>query len=350
MGILRTNTISGIGSDGPVFQGVAKFDTQGYFVPPSGTTEQRGRGRGLTAGGFNTSAPTTFFNSIEYINIATLGNATDFGDLSANHQAPGSLASSTRGIFAGGMTTPSPITYVNIIEYVTISSTSNVVNFGDLSSVKRYMATCASSTRGIFMGGEPEPSPQNPINTIEFITIASLGSATSFGELQTPLKNSAGLSNSTRGIIAGGQVSATPNTDTIEFVTIASTGDATDFGNLTQSRTSLCAGASSTRGIVAGGRLAPTNYNIIDFITIASTGNAQDFGDLIDTTSQIHDIMSNSIRGVRGGGNPNASPAVTINTMEYVTISSTGNAQDFGDLIVARREAGACSDSHGGLS
>ena len=58
--------------------------------------------------------------------------------------------------------------------------------------------------------------------------------------------------------------------------------------------------------------------------------------------------MSNSIRGVRSGGNPNG--GTTINSMEYVTIASTGNSQDFGDLIQARREHATCADSHGGIS
>ena len=34
-----------------------------------------------------------------------------------------------------------------------------------------------------------------------------------------------------------------------------------------------------TRGVFAGGR-APITVNIIDYVTIASTGNATDFGDL----------------------------------------------------------------------
>ena len=62
---------------GTEFRGVTTFDTQGYFVPPSGTTEQRGRGRGLFGGG-QTPSPT---NSIDYIQIQTQGNAQDFGDL-----------------------------------------------------------------------------------------------------------------------------------------------------------------------------------------------------------------------------------------------------------------------------
>ena len=198
------------------------------------------------------------------------------------------------------------------------------------------------------MGGEEEASPNAPTDDIKFITMATLGDAEEFGNLTTATELAAGCSSPTRGIIGGGDNPA--DTNTIEFITIASTGDATNFGDLTDDRTSLCAGSSSTRGIFAGGRNAPTNYNIIDYITIATAGDAQDFGDLIGTTNQTFNIMSNSIRGVRSGGNPNASPAVTLNTMEYVTIASTGNSQDFGDLIQARREHATCADSHGGIS
>ena len=36
--------------------------------------------------------------------------------------------------------------------------------------------------------------------------------------------------------------------------------------------------------------------------------------------------------------------------MDYVTIASTGNAADFGDLRIATRGQGGYSNSHGGLS
>ena len=88
-------------------------------------------------------------------------------------------------------------------------------------------------------------------------------------------------------------------------------------------------------GIFAGGRNAPANYNIIDYITIATAGNAQDFGDLTDTINQAFNIMSNSIRGVRSGGNPNG--GTTLNSMEF-NVNYCINwkfANDFGDLIQA---------------
>ena len=36
-------------------------------------------------------------------------------------------------------------------------------------------------------------------------------------------------------------------------------------------------------------------------------------------------------------------------TIDYVTIASTGNAADFGDLFVAHSRSGNSSDNHGGL-
>ena len=334
---------------GPTFQGGAGYASQNWLTLPKGTTTDRNRtgGRGLIAGGVDVpSAPTTIFNSIEYITISSMGNAQDFGDLINSITSVGSLSSSTRGIFAGGLTDPSPVTYTNEIQYVTTASTGNAVDFGNLTADRRYMATCSSNTRGVFMGGEEEASPNAPTDDIKFITIATLGDVEEFGNLTDPTEIAAGCSSPTRGIIGGGDNPA--DTNTIEFITIASTGDATNFGDLTDDRTSLCAGSSSTRGIFAGGRNAPTNYNIIDYITIATTGDAQDFGDLIGTTNQAFNIMSNSIRGVRSGGNPNG--GTTLNSMEYITIASTGNSQDFGDLIQARREHATCSDSHGGIS
>ena len=50
--------------------------------------------------------------------------------------------------------------------------------------------------------------------------------------------------------------------DTIDFVTFASTGNATDFGNLTQSKWVMCQGAAdSTRGMFVGGGNPITIYH-----------------------------------------------------------------------------------------
>jgi len=137
----------------------------------------------------------------------------------------------------------------------------------------------------------------------------------------------------------------------IEYVTIASTGDAQDFGDLTVARGELGSACSSTRGIWLAGRTnspSPgTVLNEIDYVTIASTGNATDFGDVTVARRGGGPISSgsNSIRGYAAGG---LAPSVS-NVIDYVTIATTGDAADFGDLATASNASMGFSDSHGGL-
>ena len=43
------------------------------------------------------------------------------------------------------------------------------------------------------------------LNTIDYITTASTGNATDFGDLNTAVQGAGGTSNSTRGLFAGGE-------------------------------------------------------------------------------------------------------------------------------------------------
>ena len=323
-------------TSGTEFRGVTTFDTQGYFVPPSGTTEQRGRGRGLFFGGYAPS-PASLRNIIDYVTISSQGNAQDFGDLlSTNNGEGGNCASSTRALAGGGQSNSVDITFV------TISTTSNATDFGDLITGRRSLAGASSSTRGVFAGGTT-PTMKNEI---EYVTIAALGDALDFGDLTVARRNLAPAGSPTRGVFAGGNPGSSPNLDlTIDYITFATTGDAIDFGNLVQANRDLGGTSSSTRAIFGGGTPGSGVLNIIDFITIATTGDAQDFGDLSVTRSGTAGV-SNKIRGLFGGG---SSPTYQ-NIIEFVTIASTGDAADFGDLTAPRFFYGAASDSHGGLS
>ena len=85
-------------------------------------------------------------------------------------------------------------------------------------------------------------------------------------------------------------------------------------------------------------------YNIIDYVTISSTGDATDFGDL-SVARYSNGAGSNSIRAIFGGGYSGSAS----NVIDYITIASTGDAADFGDLAAANFGIGGVSDSHGGL-
>ena len=331
---------------GTEFNGVTTFDTQGYFVPPSGTTEQRGGTRGLRMGGNNAS------NVIEYYDISTIGNTQDFGDLSFTIKANAACSSSTRALSAGGEISGSGNT--NHIDFVSIMSTGNAVTFGDLDPNSldiSHTTGLSNSTRGIFSGGYGSPGPFGHCDHMAFVTIAALGNGQDFGDLNYSMTNAGSFSSPTRGVIGGGQNPGFLNT--IGFITIATTGSAQDFGDLTVARRTLVGGSNSVRGLFAGGQNTSPNtdangVDTIDYVTIASTGNAQDFGNL-SGKRLLMSAGTSSTRCVWPGGESLGNTA--NNAMEYVTIASTGDAIDFGDTITSGRFGpGGCSNGHGGIS
>ena len=310
-----------VGDDRKVtFEGVTKINSDAYFYLPTGDTVTRESrsGRGLFGGGKDPSGRT---NCIDYINISSDGNGLDFGDLILGRDQLASCSSSTRGLWAGG----DPGT--NVINFVTIASTGDAVDFGDLLVAEQSFGGAANHTRGLFFGGG--------VKTIQYVTIASTGDAIDFGDLVREEHDQKGCGSPTRCIII-------IKDSSIEFVTFASTGNALDFGDTTGDNSGTAACSDSTRAIRGGGT-GP--QDAIEYITIASTGNAEDFGDLTLARNALH-AVSNSVRGVFGGGD---TPSPFTNTIDYVTIQTTGDAQDFGDLTVPRENGAACSDSHGGL-
>tara|TARA_R100001509_G_scaffold35759_3_gene18952 strand:+ start:918 stop:2600 length:1683 start_codon:yes stop_codon:yes gene_type:complete len=331
------STTTDVGSQyGTTFDGFTTFATSTYMVPPGGNTRERNRGRGLFAGG---DAPIGF--DISSIEIQSLGNAADFGDLTQGRLGTGSVGSSTRGLISSGYTQPANAN-VATIDFVTIANTSNATTFGDSTQARHELGASSSETRAIF-GGGTSPSL---VDTIDFVTIATAGDATDFGNLTVSRRNVTGVSSPTRSVFLGGRTSGDTASDVLDFVTIASTGNATDFGNLTVARGRGSSVCSSTRGVMCGGE-TPTAVNTIDFITIASAGNATDFGDCITTKRDSAGGASNKTRGAFLI--TYVAPAYT-NAIQFITIATTGNSADFGDNTVANGRPYGFSDSHGGLS
>ena len=247
-----------------------------------------------------------------------------------------------RGIHGGGTNNNSNS---NHIEYVTMASSGNSIDFGDLTEQGYARAGASSSTRGLFFGGyNPSLSPKHrPL--LDYIEIATLGDALDFGDSYLAY-DPQGCSSPTRAIFSGGQ-SPSGNESKIEFVTIASKGNSMSFGNLVQGVYGAASASNPTRGIVAGGYYGPAgNTAHINSLTIASEGNAVYFGDL-SLARRSTSAVSNSNRVCIAGGIDNSSNKVNI--IDFITISSTGNAQDFGELGLAREQMSGFSDSHGGL-
>ena len=349
MATLRVNTISGIGTEGTVFEGDITFNSQNYMTLPKGTTTQRSRGRGVFMA--NAVSP-TMSNAISYIEIQTSGNTIDFGDLTVTTRYGAGGASATRGLSGGGVTPSWPAN--NAIDYFTLATTGNAKEFGDMYLTGGYGHACVgNSTRLLWCGGYSVPDSSNT-NTVSYSTIASLGNAQNFGDLSdgsSLLRRyiAGGIQSPTRGILVGGYSGSSYKTD-IVHITITTLGDSANFGDLSYTAAGTPGASSSTRGIIFPGYNG-SNYdvNIIEYVTIASTGDSVDFGDTAHTGG-YGQAVSNRSRAVMGHG---LTPSPGTNYMEFVTIATTGNSSDFGDMGVHTGDSGNnnnCSDSHGGLS
>ena len=268
--------------------GVADF---GDTIATGGrTTSASSRTRGLT---FWANAPAK--NTIEYVTMQSLGNAVDFGDMVNLEDSKGACSDSTRAVIAGGYpnnpdgSSPSgPYTRTDVIQYITIAQTGNAIDFGDLAVARSDFDGCSNPTRGIFMaGGGPSPSASERSNVIDYITIQTTGNSSDFGDLTDQLSHTRCGSNAVRGIRVTG-IDTTPSTtalNSIDYVAIATLGNAVDFGDAASTVYSRAVSASSTRLVSAcgGTPVSPYNINAMDYIQIATTGNAVDFGDGLPT-------------------------------------------------------------------
>ena len=346
MSELRINNITDTaGSSGPIIAGVSTVTSTSHMVMPSGPTEFRGgRGRGIISGGRNHPVA---YNVIELIEIATAGNTTDFGDLaSKNTGGAGGSSSTTRGFIIGGYN-PDGTAHLATMQYINLSSQGGANLFGDLKSANTAIAHGSNNTRGLLYGG----NDPNYISDIFQFNLQSLGTESEFGSVfeNEPIRNAVAVTSPTRAIFAGGQIAA-GNSNIIAFREIASGGIVFKFGELTYAANGHGGTSSSTRGIFVGGQNAPTTVTHMDFITIASESNATDFGDLTQARRNIT-ANSNSIRATFAGGTTASSgTGNNVNIIDFVTIATTGNAQDFGDLSAVKRLSNmGGSDSHGGL-
>jgi len=364
----------------PVVSGISTFSSPHYFVPPSGSTAQRpqnpGEGmirfntdsghleyytgthwadvivnnqdlgdqnntnstggtgtRGLFAGGYSPGET----NIIDYVTIETLGDAQDFGDLTAETEYPGGTSDRTRGLTLGGQSAPGGI---NVISFVTIASTGNASDFGDLIDALRQKGALANSTRAIAVGGCPTSSPFDANTVMDHFTIQSTGNGVDFGNLSAKTNYGNPTASSVRGLFSGvSNPNGSVTTNAISYVTISTTGDTQDFGDLNFAGSGGGGLSNSTRSVIAR-----DNNTALDFITIATTGNSQDFGSLTGNARFNTDAaVSSPTRGLFMVGAP------VGNTINQIEILSTGNAIDFGDLTRSPGGDAGFSNGHGGL-
>jgi len=115
---------------------------------------------------------------IDYITIATPGNGSDFGDLNQVGMNVCAVGDGTYAIFAGGLFASQPYGFFNRLEYVTVATPGNASNFGTLSTGRSDAAGTHDATTGVIIGGTT--SSWTSLNSIESFTMATLGNASAF--------------------------------------------------------------------------------------------------------------------------------------------------------------------------
>ena len=215
--------------------------------------------RGVFAGGQNP------YDVIEFISMFSQGNAADFGDLTVSRGYLAGFSNSVRAQFAGGRA-PSQQNVIDQITISTTGNatdfgdlTSQKSSVFGTSNAHGGLTDGFQGTRpatfldsgdfGLFAGGN-NGSRRSGIDQIK---ISTTGDATNFGNLTGPTDFGQGVANETRGVFSNGNISSPRTNNVIDYVTFASGGNASDFGDLSTGRGGGGGGISnSTRGMFVG--------------------------------------------------------------------------------------------------
>ena len=148
--------------------GTLEFYTGDEWRTVNSIKDTGNSGRAVFGGGW--TGNNVALSQISYVNIMSLGNASPFGDLFGDARSgAASASSSTRGLFMGGGAPARK----NDIDYITIASEGSGTDFGNITETVGFMGGVSSSTRGLRMGG----TTPSKVNTIDYVEIATLGDA-----------------------------------------------------------------------------------------------------------------------------------------------------------------------------
>ena len=281
--------------------------------------------RGFAFGGDGT-------NVIEYVDIQTPGNATDFGDMTNSGSGlPSGTSNKTRGVMTGNGS------WTEQYDYITCATAGNATNFGSMAhSDQKNPAMCGDGSRGVVACGIVDYENSNKM---EYITIDTTGNGTNFGDQTVSTSKRCACADSTRGVIFG----QSTNTNVIDYITIQTTGNATDFGDQIYS---WQPNGGATADATTGFHIAAQSTNMrgeIHYVTIQTLGNATDWGDLATNIYGCDASSDGSYAVVFAYMVYDGSSTPLSNTIERFSTASAGNASDFGDCTVNNEHRGSLS-------
>ena len=276
---------------------------------------------------------------IQYFNTTSPGNASSFGSLNAGSvnedgypgssnswcdNAAGNMSNGTRALFGAGNNYQS-LTYNDYIQYITCATFSSVAIFGQLTRGGYGKGGTSDGTKALMSDGGNRKQ-------IDYVTIDTTGNASDFGDLQAYSSRGAGFSDGIKCVWNCGQSASYG----YEYVTAATLSNATTFGNPVQSRYEAnCAHGNTTYGMTMGGDTNGSNpISSIEYIVFQTLGNASNWGSNLPQTRKDNAGCGNSNTAFSCGG-ADASGNGYLNQIYAISMDVVGNsASDFGDLAV----------------
>jgi len=306
---------------------------------------------GASAKGFGYLAPSgaasiafisTGANSAAYrFTIESQGSGEFWGNLnswpSGGYYAGSQCANSTKGYVIGGLDFGGGGNggyNLGQLRYFSYSTAGNSQYNSELGTSKTASSaiTGNNNTRGVNMLGSNYSNTLFPVVPIEYFTTATGGSVGSFGSMSGTYGSagSGACFNNTRILASSGNKGQFGGGDTpvstINYITTATTGNSQFFGNNSRGNmyaSGLGTAASDTKGLFAGNGLPDGAASNIDQVTIATTGNTTNFGNLTTACGGRAGGASNTITGLIFTGN---------SSVDKITIASNSNATSWGAI------------------
>ena len=303
--------------------------------------------RALCHGG--NSITNSYDDRIDYISITTTNNWSDFGDLHVAVRDSASGFGYGRAVNGGGSSTGSGgSAYENQIQYHSVATTGNASDLGSLD-VHRKEPGCASDGITIMWFGGQQGNNDNMTVSTSWIDAATGSNATAGGNGANSARRGMGsVSNAVRAVYASGYTGSS-YIGVMDYFTPANrtTASGTDFGDLQEDKYAVGGAQDATRGLFAGGANGGFR-NTIDYITVDTASNGTDFGDMQESRLNVgacgdHETGRAYFYGGQVPDSTSGHNNERSKTSEYLSVQTLGNGTFGGDLTDWRQLVGSCS-------
>ena len=293
--------------------------------------------RAVIGGGEGTSGNV---NVIQYKTLGASADTQDFGDLTSVRKSfKGAGSNITRGMWISGITSSAQVTDT---DYVTVGSTGNATDFGDSDNAAYSGGQEGGSNGTLAFGvGGFASGAGNQQDAMEYFTIASTGDGTDAGDLTVARNGLTSSDGNSRALNIGGYDGGAANVNTVDYHTFSTSADAADHGDASQITRDGGTAEDASRVVYAHGvGLNGDKVDDIDYFNPDSPGDASDFGDSTQARTELTGASNGTLGEFFGGEIQSGHSNVIVNTCDKITIQTTGDAADTGDLVTAGSTSG----------